>query len=708
MRISGAVLARPAPTTARPAAQVAPPVARRIATVEAARPATSSPAWSFGNLAVRAGITLGGGDVPRAREADRMAGRANAAPLRIAEAATPTVQRACAAGQDEARLQRACASCEDEAAASSSAISSSNVQRACAASEDVATVQRRGGWNVQPARRALAAEQGGGQGGGHGSRPRAPPSVERALAGPGQPLGGEIRNSMEHRFGFDFGAIRIHTDSGSAGSAQDVRARAYTVGGDIVFGAGEYRPGSKGSEALLAHELVHTIQQGASRPLGAAKTLAAGSALGFSVSRMSQSQGAGTPDAGGSAAPACADHAAAPTMRGRLTVGAANDRYEQEAEHVAAQVIRMPDPAAGPSTPGRAASGDARPVGLSLAAGSAAGRLQRLASSPLFDDSATEGGATETSASGPAAAAPTAGAAGTPAAATQPAKPDETAAGTAQTLQRAPMGGMDDGMGSGQPASSAAGSAPGGAPGGTPDRRTTTQLLDCIHALGEDHADECRHQVLGSPRPTPPLCDPATGPAAAAFTGTPPAKTRFAGKTDWHFAGAPPDWGFSIIRVFFDGATSWMKPAVTSTNRPQIIAGCQTAVAGGKSFRFNPSPQRCASSLQPDPSIRATTAAECETKIGAEFDRVAAIELARVLTHEQYHFRIACVMAGKGSAALKVSSPSPAEDIRHTVETKARALSNQYDTETDHGCIAAKQAAWQADVDAGLPTTKVP
>jgi hypothetical protein len=82
--------------------------------------------------------------------------------------------------------------------------------------------------------------------------------------------------------------------------------------------------------------------------------------------------------------------------------------------------------------------------------------------------------------------------------------------------------------------------------------------------------------------------------------------------------------------------------------------------------------------------------------------------LARVLTHEQYHFEIACVMAGRGSAALQVSSPSPAEDIRHTVETKTRSLSNQYDTATDHGCIAAKQAAWQTDIDGGLPTTKVP
>jgi len=657
-------------------------VARRVATSEAARPATSSPPWSFANLAVRPGLTVGAADDPQAHKAARVTRMADPAPPRIVEAAAPTVQRACTACEDEAKLQRTCAACED-----------------------AAKVQRRGSWNVQPAGRASA----GGQGAGQASRPRAPPSVDRALANPGRPLGGEIRSSMERRFGFDFGAIRIHTDSGGAGSAQDVRARAYTVGGDIVFGAGEYRPGSKDSEALLAHELVHTIQQGASKPLGAAATPAAGSAPGLSVSRMPQIQGAGAPGAAPSAASAAAGStAAAPTMRAKLTVGASNDRYEQEADRIATQVMRMPDPAAQPATPCGAASGCGCRVGLPWTARPAAGRLQRLSYSPLFDDSATEDAATATSAAGPAAAAPAAAAAEAPAAATQQAKPDETAAGTVQTLQRAPMGGMDDGMGTGQPATAGAGSTPSGSHGGTLDRRQSMSLLDCIRVMGEDHADECRHQVLGTPRPTPPLCVPATDPTAADFTGTPPAKNRFAGKTDWHFAVAPTDWGFSIIRVFFDGATSWLKPAVTSSNRPRIIAGCQSAVAAGKSFHFTPSQQTCASSQQPDPSIQATTAAECETKIGAEFDRVAAIELARVLTHEQYHFRIACVMAGKGSEALKVSSPRPGDEIQHIVETKTRGLSTKYDTDTNHGCIAAKQAAWQTDIDAGLPTAKVP
>jgi len=71
-----------------------------------------------------------------------------------------------------------------------------------------------------------------------------PASVQRALAEPGESLEPRTRARMERRFGFDFGAIRIHPGEHAAPSARDVGARAYTVGRDIVFGAAEYRPGS--------------------------------------------------------------------------------------------------------------------------------------------------------------------------------------------------------------------------------------------------------------------------------------------------------------------------------------------------------------------------------------------------------------------------------------------------------------------------------
>ncbi|MCP4307278.1 MAG: DUF4157 domain-containing protein, partial [bacterium] len=67
---------------------------------------------------------------------------------------------------------------------------------------------------------------------------------------------------MESRLGQDFGQVRVHTNGQAAQSAVAVQARAYTVGQDIVFGAGQYAPDARDGRKLLAHELTHVIQQG--------------------------------------------------------------------------------------------------------------------------------------------------------------------------------------------------------------------------------------------------------------------------------------------------------------------------------------------------------------------------------------------------------------------------------------------------------------
>ncbi len=88
-----------------------------------------------------------------------------------------------------------------------------------------------------------------------------PPSVHETLSSPGQPLDRATRGYFEPRFDRDFDRVRIHTGARAAGSAADIAARAYTVGADIVFGAGEYAPHSASGRQLLAHELAHVIQQ---------------------------------------------------------------------------------------------------------------------------------------------------------------------------------------------------------------------------------------------------------------------------------------------------------------------------------------------------------------------------------------------------------------------------------------------------------------
>lgn len=89
----------------------------------------------------------------------------------------------------------------------------------------------------------------------------APPSVDQVLASPGRPLEPVQRQDMEQRFGYDFSRVRVHTGTAAEQSARDINANAYTVGHNIVFGAGRFEPGSQAGRRLIAHELTHVIQQ---------------------------------------------------------------------------------------------------------------------------------------------------------------------------------------------------------------------------------------------------------------------------------------------------------------------------------------------------------------------------------------------------------------------------------------------------------------
>ncbi len=88
-----------------------------------------------------------------------------------------------------------------------------------------------------------------------------PPIVGEALSSPGRPLDGKTRSFMESRFGHDFSQVRVHTDGRAAESAAAVGALAYTVGSDVVFGAGQYAPERNEGRRILSHELTHVIQQ---------------------------------------------------------------------------------------------------------------------------------------------------------------------------------------------------------------------------------------------------------------------------------------------------------------------------------------------------------------------------------------------------------------------------------------------------------------
>ncbi|MEK6288295.1 MAG: DUF4157 domain-containing protein [Acidobacteriota bacterium] len=110
-----------------------------------------------------------------------------------------------------------------------------------------------------------------------------PPIVHEVLRSPGQPLDASTRAFMEPRFGHDFSQVRVHTNAKAAESARAVNALAYTVGSDVVLGAGQYAPATSAGQRLLAHELTHVIQQG-----GNARALQQDSKLGEENDRYEQ------------------------------------------------------------------------------------------------------------------------------------------------------------------------------------------------------------------------------------------------------------------------------------------------------------------------------------------------------------------------------------------------------------------------------------
>jgi len=164
------------------------------------------------------------------QEADRVADQ-----VTRGDATTDTA----AAGSAAPPLQRACDECQDE-------LQRQPIDAQQDEDEDTQALQGKrvagGAREVSP---ALAAQVA-------------------AVRGSGHSLAGGVRSFFEPRLGHDFAAVRVHTDGRASESASSIGARAYTVGRDIVFGAGHYAPDTASGRWLLAHELTHVVQQGSS------------------------------------------------------------------------------------------------------------------------------------------------------------------------------------------------------------------------------------------------------------------------------------------------------------------------------------------------------------------------------------------------------------------------------------------------------------
>ena len=117
------------------------------------------------------------------------------------------------------------------------------------------------GWLVQ----RRSSKTGGGDRDGALAVAEAPdPGAAGPLlpGGAGEPLDSPACRFMEPRFGRDLGEVRIHADESAAAAATALEARAFTAGRDVYFARGEYAPQTADGRRLLAHELVHTVQQG--------------------------------------------------------------------------------------------------------------------------------------------------------------------------------------------------------------------------------------------------------------------------------------------------------------------------------------------------------------------------------------------------------------------------------------------------------------
>jgi hypothetical protein len=104
-------------------------------------------------------------------------------------------------------------------------------------------------------------------------------AVSRAMSGPapgtapggfaerlgsaesGEPIPDGVRDGLESSFGASLGDVRLHQGSRAGGLADEVNAKAFTVGKDIYFGKGRFDPSSSAGYHLLAHEVTHTQQQ---------------------------------------------------------------------------------------------------------------------------------------------------------------------------------------------------------------------------------------------------------------------------------------------------------------------------------------------------------------------------------------------------------------------------------------------------------------
>lgn len=255
------------------AAQRSPhPPRRYFAPEEQLEEAPFSPnlSWSFGNIQLSA--TAGQELPPPGRV---RAGVPIQAKLQVGAVDDPLEREADRVADQVMRLPDPTASTNSKTLGTSSALQPANpmpskttVQRACSCggSCDNCKAGQADDEHAKVQRKPVAAQISTMASSPAASGMLAPPIVHEVLRSPGQPLDAATRAFFEPRFGADFSGVRLHFDAPAGQSAQNINARAYTVGHEIIFGPGRLSTGTQEGRSLLAHELAHTAQQ-SGRPM---------------------------------------------------------------------------------------------------------------------------------------------------------------------------------------------------------------------------------------------------------------------------------------------------------------------------------------------------------------------------------------------------------------------------------------------------------
>jgi hypothetical protein len=86
-------------------------------------------------------------------------------------------------------------------------------------------------------------------------------SAIKQARGGGKPLERPLQEQIGASLGHDFSEVRVHTGAEADDLNRQLSARAFTIGSDIFFTRGAYDPDSISGRELIAHELIHVVQQ---------------------------------------------------------------------------------------------------------------------------------------------------------------------------------------------------------------------------------------------------------------------------------------------------------------------------------------------------------------------------------------------------------------------------------------------------------------